>query len=102
MAVAVGGKLIAVDLFDSPLTCQKVWPRLVAGASLDALEEASAKEVSESEVVEAIQSLSVAPWQSVPPAGAGEEQRAEIPAKWHGSVLTLGGNLVHGSLVAAS
>ena len=37
-AVAVGGKVVACDLFDKPSTCEKVWKRLLSGVMLDALE----------------------------------------------------------------
>lgn len=100
LAVAIGGKVVSVDLFDSPDTCQKVWPRLVSGVALDALEEKEATPVTATEVTAALDVLRAAPWQAVPPAGAGEEHRAEAAGKWHGSVLTLGGELVHGSVVA--
>lgn len=101
LVVAVGGKVVAVDLFDAPETCRKVWPRLVGGVALDALEEKVAAAVSPAAVKEALAALKGAAWQAVPAAGAGEEHRAEAAEKWHGSVLTLGGNLVHGSLVSA-
>jgi len=38
MAVAVGKKIVAVDLFDKVSTCRKVWDRLLTGYVLDALE----------------------------------------------------------------
>lgn len=101
LAVAVGGKLVSVDLFDAPETCQKVWPRVIRGVAMDALEEQSVAVVSPEEVTAAITSLRTEPWQSVAAAGAGEEQRSESP-RWHGSVLTLNGTLVHGSLITTS
>ena len=100
LAVAVGGKIVSVDLFDSPETCRKVWPRVVGGAATDAMEEQGGATVSDAEIAAAVESLRTAPWQTVAPAGAGEEQRSESAA-WHGSALTLNGNLVHGSLVSA-
>jgi hypothetical protein len=99
LAVVVGGKIVSVDLFDAPETCRKVWPRVISGMAMDAMEEQTAAPVSTDEVSAALASLSGEPWKSVPAAGAGEEQRSES-AKWHGSVLTLNGNIVHGSLVA--
>jgi hypothetical protein len=102
LAVAVGGKLVAVDMFDVPETCRKVWPRIISGVSLDALEEKDAREVTEADVTAALELFQSAPWQTVPPAGVGEEQRTEAEGKWHGSVLTLRGTLVHGSLVAGA
>ncbi|HEY1192134.1 MAG TPA: DUF6569 family protein [Gemmata sp.] len=101
LAVAVGGKIVSVDLFDAPETCRKVWPRVISGMVLDALEERAAATVSEADVRAALDTLHTADWKTVPAAGAGEEQRAES-ASWHSSVLTLNGNLVHGSLVSAS
>ena len=68
--------------------------------ALDALEEKTTTSVSPDEVTAALASLQTEPWQPVKAAGAGEEQRSES-AKWHGSVLALNGNLVHGSLVSA-
>lgn len=99
LAVVVGGKIVSVDLFDAPETCRKVWPRVVSGMAMDAMEEQSSSAVTPAEVEAALASLTTEPWQEVKAAGTGEEQRSES-AKWHGSVLTLNGNLVHGSLVA--
>lgn len=99
LAVAVGGKLVSVDLFDAPETCKKVWPRIISGMAMDAMEEQNTATISTADVTSAVESLKTEPWQAVPAAGAGEEQRSES-ARWHGSVLTLNGNLVHGSLVA--
>ncbi|MBY0458867.1 MAG: hypothetical protein K2V38_16135, partial [Gemmataceae bacterium] len=102
LAVAVGGKVVCVDLFDSPETCRKVWPRVMSGLILDALEEKeAAARVSETEVASALEALRSSPWKPVRPAGAGEEERAETD-RWHGSVLGLNGRLVHGSLVASA
>ena len=100
LAVAVGGKLVSVDLFDAPATCRKVWPRVISGMALDALEEQGTATVSLDEVTAALASLQTEPWKPVTAAGAGEEQRSES-ARWHGSVLALDGHLVHGSLVCA-
>jgi len=101
LAVAVGGKIVAVDLFDAPATCRKLWTQLVSGVALDALEEKEATAPQPGDVNAALDALRAGPWLAVPPAGAGEEYRAETAGKWHGSVLTLGGSLVHGSLVTA-
>ena len=39
IAVAIGKTIVAVDLFDKPSTCRKVWNRLMSGYVLDALED---------------------------------------------------------------
>lgn len=101
LAVAVGGKIVCVDLFDASETCRKVWPRVISGMVLDSLEEKDVAPVSEADVQTALDSLRTADWKAVPAAGAGEEQRAESE-RWHSSVLTLNGSLIHGSLVSAT
>ncbi len=101
LVVVVGGKVVAADLFDAPQTCQKVWPRLIGGVALDALEEKDATPANPADVQAALDSLRAGPWTAVPPAGTGEEHRSEMPGKWHASVLSLEGQLVHGSLVTA-
>jgi hypothetical protein len=99
LAVAVGDKIVSLDLFDSPETCKKVWPRVVSGMALDALEEQATATATPDDVRAAVADLATQPWQAAPAAGAGEEQRSES-ARWHGSVLALEGTIVHGSLVA--
>ena len=37
MAVAIGDKVVSVDLFDKPSTCQKVWDRMLSGVVFDAM-----------------------------------------------------------------
>jgi hypothetical protein len=38
IAVAVGPQVVAVDVFDRPSTCRKVWDRLLSGVVMDALQ----------------------------------------------------------------
>lgn len=103
LAVAVGDKLVMVDLFDAPETCRKVWPRLLTGAVLDAVESTDTPAPPTPAAVEAaLAELRAGPWQTVAPAGTGEEYRGEPAGRWHGSVLAHGGVVVHGSLVLAS
>ena len=40
VAVAVGSKVVCVDVFDKAATCQKAWDRLLSGCIVDALEGA--------------------------------------------------------------
>ena len=42
MAVAIGKKIVAVDVFDKASTCGKVWDWLMSGYVLDALEPQTA------------------------------------------------------------
>jgi hypothetical protein len=102
VAVAVGGKVASVDLFDKPATCRKVWGRLLSGVIMDALEaRPGEKRAGGAEVGEILAALQNAPWKQSPAVGAGEEFRAEAGGERHASVLTYHGEVVHGSLVVA-
>lgn len=101
LAVAVGGKVVSVDLFDKPATCRKVWDRLLSGMIMEALEAKPAEERPVGEDVAALlEHLRAAPWRQTPAAGAGEEFRADTDGR-HSSALVLNGAVVHGSVVVA-
>jgi hypothetical protein len=100
LAVAVGGQVVSVDLFDKALTCRKVWDRLLTGVVMEALEAGpGGAEVGKGQVQEALARLRGAAWQQAQPVGAGEEYRAEAGGGGHATALALGGTVVHGSLV---
>jgi len=101
LAVAVGGQVVLVDLFDSPDTCQAAWPRLLSGAVMDALEAPEAAPPSGDAVRDAVAKFQADGWRAVPAAGQGEEYRGDTGDRWHGSVLTQGGSVIHASLVRA-
>jgi hypothetical protein len=91
-----------VDLFDKPLTCRKVWDRLLTGVILDALEvQSNAAMTGDSEVQRAMVALQAVSWQKAEAVGAGEEYRGEPDAEQrHASALVCHGAIVHASLVA--
>ncbi len=102
LAVAVGDKVVSVDLFDKPATCQKVWARLLEGVILDALESGSiATTASTDQVQTMLAGLQAAPWQQAPAIGLGEEFRADLDGDRHATALVCQDTVVHGSLVAA-
>jgi hypothetical protein len=102
LAVAVGGQVVSVDLFDRADTCRKVWDRLLTGVVLDALEAGpGGAEVGKGQVQEELARLRGAPWQQTQAAGVGEEYRADADGGSHATVLALGGSVIHGSLVVA-
>jgi hypothetical protein len=84
VVVAVGGKLVAVDLFDKPATLKSIWSRLVTGYAVDAA--ARAKKEGEkdkpftakgaSTLMEHIGEIVCQPCPSV---GIGEDWRFEAP-----------------------
>jgi len=102
LAVAVGGKVVSVDLFDKPSTCRKVWDRLLTGVVLDALEAGPATEQAQvQDVQQVVVRLRGAAWQPIAAVGAGEEFRSGPDGGQHASALVLDGAVVHGSLVLA-
>ena len=102
LAVAVGQSVVALDLFDKPSTCAKVWDRLLSGVVMDALEAPAEQARLDGDVVkQALAVLRDAPWQQTQAVGAGEEYRAQLEGDRHASALTCGGAPVHVSLVLA-
>jgi hypothetical protein len=102
LAVAIGNRVLSVDLFDKPSTCRKVWSRLLTGVVMDALEAGPAQEqVGMDKVEETLVSLRGAPWQQTQPVGVGEEYRSDTKDGRHATALVLGESVIHGSLVTA-
>jgi hypothetical protein len=101
LAVAVGSRVVSVDLFDRADTCRKVWDRLLTGVVLDALEAGpGGAEAGKGQVQEALARLRGAPWQQAQAVGVGEEYRSDDGGS-HATALALDGTVVHGSLVVA-
>jgi hypothetical protein len=102
VAVALGKQVVALDLFDKPATCQKVWNRLLSGCFLDSLVSEGTDELAETRDVEMLLTdLQATAWQSAAPAGEGEEFRAATKRGTQASALCYTGRFVHGSAVAA-
>jgi hypothetical protein len=101
MAVAVGGNVVSVDVFDKPDTCRKVWDRLLSGVVFDALEVGKADQPVDTATVERLlESSRSLSWEPTNAVGEGEEYRASSPQGDHASALVLDGVLVHGSVLA--
>ncbi len=107
LAVAIGKKVVAVDLFDKATTCRKVWQRLLSGYVLDALEadaEAGQAEPDQAEAADVERLLGTAnamPWHKADSVGEGDEYRANQGDDVHASALTLDSSPVHVSVVVA-
>jgi hypothetical protein len=100
LAVAVGPKVVALDVFDKPSTCGKVWDRLLSGFVMDALEQpGSGGPAGTPDVDSVLKQLDSAPWTESPAVGEGHEYRAEPAADAHASALTFAASLLHGSAV---
>ena len=101
--MAVGEKIVAVDLFDKPATCRKVWRRLLSGFIMEAVEPTAGKgQVEQPTVVGTVDALRNSAWEKVPQVGDGEEYRARSEGGTQASALALGNSLVHGSLLTGA
>ena len=103
VAVALGDQIVAVDLFDKPATCRKVWRRLLSGFILEAVEPAARTgEVTPPAVEVTLSGLRDAAWEPVKPVGDGEEYRVKSGDGAQASALAFGDSLVHGSLLTGA
>jgi hypothetical protein len=103
VAVAVGDKVVAVDLFDKPATCRKVWRRLLSGFLLEAVEPAAgAGQVTQPAVEGKLAALRDTAWEKAQPVGDGEEYRGKSEDGAQASALAFGDALVHGSLLTGA
>jgi hypothetical protein len=101
-AVAIGKQVVALDVFDKPVTCRKVWQRLLSGVVFDALEAGDTQEAATVADVESLLARALdLPWQPAKAIGEGDEYRAESPQGDHASALLFEESVVHGSVVAA-
>lgn len=101
MAVAIGEKIVAIDVFDKPSTCQKVWDRMLSGVVFDALEAGdTAQHPSVAEVDQLLRTANDLPWEQAEAVGEGEDYRAESKRGDHASALAFEDIVVHGSVVA--
>jgi hypothetical protein len=103
LAVAVGPQVVAVDVFDRPSTCRKVWDRLLSGVVMDALEAGQPETFAVAADVEGLLArLRAAAWEPASAVGEGQEYRSDAVATAHASTLALGESVIHGSVVVAS
>jgi hypothetical protein len=103
VAIAVGKRVVALDLFDKPSTCRKVWDRLISGVAMDSLEAGPSEEVAVPADVHALlDRMRAAPWTETPAVGEGTEFRSDADSQTHASALVYGEAVLHGSVVVAS
>jgi hypothetical protein len=103
LAVAVGHQVVAVDVFDKPSTCGKVWSRLLTGVVMDALEAGTPEKFAAAADVEnLLAQLRAAAWEPAPAVGEGLELRSDAVPAAHASSLILGESVVHGSVIVES
>ena len=100
LAIGIGGRLISIDVFDKPQTCDFYWRQLVEGAALESLgAPAAGGGVGNHEVEHLLDRLRDAAWRPVPAVGEGEELRART-AEASASALVVDGCIVHFGVAA--
>ncbi len=103
LAVAIGSIIVALDLFDKPSTCRKVWDRLLSGFVMDALEEGRpAPSPPPAEVDALLKKLKAAAWQESPAVGEGRKFRTDAGPNTHASALTFATCMLHSSAMMAA
>jgi hypothetical protein len=103
VAIAVGKQVVALDLFDKPSTCQKVWDRLMTGVVMDALETSPSVQTAQTtDVQELLARFRAGTWAEMPAVGEGQEFRCDESQQTHASALVFGKSVLHGSIVVAS
>jgi hypothetical protein len=101
IAVAIGRRLLSVDLFDKAATCARLWERILSGLLIDALLQPQVTAQPDADGVRILlHQIEAAAWQAVPTVGAGEDFRADLRG-YLGSQLRFQGGLVHGTVVAS-
>jgi hypothetical protein len=103
LVVALGDKIVAVEVFDKAATCRKVWRRLLSGFILDAVEPSAGKgQVAQATVEAMLAAVRNCSWEQVQPVGDGEEYRLKSADGTQASALAFGEVLVHGSLLTGA
>jgi len=79
---AIGGKFVALDLFDKAETLHRVWPRLMTGYALDALgqEKATCRPFTSNGAGAVLEHLGGITSQPCPSVGVGQDWRFESKA----------------------
>ncbi len=99
MAIGIGSRLVAIDVFDQSETLRRVWNRLLTGFVLETLDQDDdSGEVPHSSVEGLFAMLRGSLWKSVQAVGEGEDFRTQIGNSF-GSILAVDGVLVHGSVL---
>ncbi len=107
MAIAVGGRIRAVHLFNSAKTCEKLWDTLLSGAILEGLSVQEKDEApNPATALELIVKAARSKWTSVDSeqsVGCGEESRSTLRgAQSSATVVCLESDLVHACLFSAN
>ncbi|MEI8375201.1 MAG: DUF6569 family protein [Planctomycetota bacterium] len=104
LVVAVGQKVLTLDLFDRPDTCSKAWGRLLSGFALDAMRSCPSEDdrVQPAEAQRLVDLFGSVSWKQAAAVGEGEEYRALVQSGEHAFKLCLAGSVVHASVLVSA
>ena len=96
IAVAIGGKVVSLDVFDKAATLEKLWDRLAEGLALDAIDARNDETAdSRSSVKLYKEVVGNMRWNQVETVGLGEAYRATGDGDALATALVMDGTLVH-------
>jgi hypothetical protein len=96
IAVALGGRVVGIDLFDKPAIMAKLWDRVVQGVAIDAMEIQDSKcQADGNDVAVKLYMLKSVRWQRSGSVGLGEAYRRRGDDDTLATALVAGGGLVH-------
>jgi len=101
VVVAVGNRIVCVDLFGSPALFRKMWPKLLRSYVIDAMQSPSHGRLSKKQVEQFVRGASRARVTGQPTVGAGKLQRLSA-ANASGSALVFKNAVVHLDLFPGS
>jgi len=91
----IGNRIAGLDLFDKPETLAKLWPKILRGYAIDALEGSQeSPNVSQSMVLEWLGSLAKARTEQFDSPGTGQDVRLESE-RAHGAALLVERRPIH-------
>jgi hypothetical protein len=96
IAIELGGRVVAIDIFDRAATCKAFWPRIAESLLLDAQEMPTTGCQASTDVAVKLYMLRNMRWQQVEPnIGSGESYRGRSDDDILATALVAGHTLVH-------
>jgi hypothetical protein len=102
VAISIQHRIVSLDVFDRPSTCERAWAPYLTGAALDALQAGDSDPSFETMAVERLlNGFGELDWQPVEVVGEGQEYRAESRTGDQASALEFNSVVLHGSILTS-
>jgi len=99
IAVALNGKVVCADIFDSPTTLARMWERIIDGIVLDSLE---VRHTGRHPTAISVEPYKGRVWERAATVGLGEAYRSTGEDGSLATALVADGTLIHMSMAAAT